>query len=79
MLFIFMCLTNDLNDIKDGISLRSFVSRLNILFYNIFLTTKVICPVTQGFRFFQDWWAEVTHGSKNGGPSSEIMGLSISN
>ena len=29
--------------------------------------------------FFQDWWAEVTHGAKNGGPFSEIMGPSISN
>ena len=29
--------------------------------------------------FFQDWWAEVTHGAKNGGPFSEMMGPSISN
>ena len=29
--------------------------------------------------FFQDWWAEVTHGAKNGGSFSEIMGPGISN
>ena len=29
--------------------------------------------------FFQDWWAEVTHGEKNGGPFSEMMSPSISN
>ena len=29
--------------------------------------------------FFQDWWAEVTHGAKNGGSFSEMMGQSISN
>ena len=28
--------------------------------------------------FFQDWWAKVTHGAKNGGPFSEMMGPSIS-
>ena len=29
--------------------------------------------------FFQDWWAEVTNGAKNGGSFSEMMGPSISN
>ena len=29
--------------------------------------------------FFHDWWAEVTHGVKNGGSFSEMMGPSISN
>ena len=29
--------------------------------------------------FFQDWWAKVTHGAKNGGSFSEMMGPSISN
>ena len=29
--------------------------------------------------FFQDWWAEVTHGAKNGGSFSKMMGPSISN
>ena len=24
--------------------------------------------------FFQDWWAKVTHGAKNGGPFSEMIG-----
>ena len=33
----------------------------------------------QGFRFFQDWWAEETHGAKNGGSFSEMIGPSISN
>ena len=28
--------------------------------------------------FFQDWWAEVIHGAKNGGSFSEMMGPSIS-
>ena len=38
------------------------------------------CSVThQGFRFFQDWWAEVTHGAKNDELFSEMMGPSISN
>ena len=29
--------------------------------------------------FFQDCWAEVTHGAKNGGSFSEMMGQSIPN
>ena len=29
--------------------------------------------------FFQDWWAKVTHGAKNVGSFSEMMGPSISN
>ena len=29
--------------------------------------------------FFQDWWAQVTNGAKNGGSFSEMMGPSISN
>ena len=29
--------------------------------------------------FFQDWWAKVTHGAKNGESFSEMMGPSISN
>ena len=28
---------------------------------------------------FQDWWAEVTHGAKNGGSLSEMMDSSIVN
>ena len=36
--------------------------------------------IQQGFRFFfQDWWAEVTHGAENGGSFSEMMAPSISN
>ena len=34
----------------------------------------------QGFSFFfQDWWAEVTHGAKNGESFSEMMGSNIPN
>ena len=29
--------------------------------------------------FFQEWWADVTHGAKNGGSFSEMIGPSISN
>ena len=29
--------------------------------------------------FVQDWWAEVTHGAKNGASFSEMMDPSISN
>ena len=29
--------------------------------------------------FIQNWWAEVTHGAKNGGSFSEMMGQRISN
>ena len=28
---------------------------------------------------FQDWWAKVTHGAKNGGSFSEMMGPSLLN
>ena len=35
--------------------------------------------ITRASDFFQDWWAEVTHGAKNGGSFSEMMGPSISN
>ena len=30
-------------------------------------------------NFFQDWWAKVIHGAKNGGLFSEMVGPSISN
>ena len=32
----------------------------------------------QSFRFFQDWWAEVTHGAENGGSISKMIGPSPS-
>ena len=35
--------------------------------------------ITRALDFFQDWWAEVTHGAKIGGSFSEMMGQSISN
>ena len=38
--------------------------------------TKQYCMASD---FFQDWWAEVTHGAKNSGSFSEMMGPSISN
>ena len=31
-----------------------------------------------GLQIFHNWWAEVTHGAKNGGSFSEMMGQSIS-
>ena len=37
------------------------------------------CSLIRTSDFFQDWWAEVTHGAKNGGSFSEMMGPSISN
>ena len=37
------------------------------------------CPEHRASDIFQDWWAEVTHGAKNGGSFSEMMGPSISN
>ena len=42
-------------------------------------SNQVRHPFTGLQIFFQDWWAEVTHGAKNGGSFSEMMGLSISN
>ena len=33
------------------------------------------CLICRASDFFQDWWAVVTHGSKNGGSVSEMMGL----
>ena len=35
--------------------------------------------ISRASDFFQDWWAEMTHGAKNGRSFSEMMGLSISN
>ena len=45
------------------------------------ICSKISCPgrnVCRASDFFQDWWAEVTHGAKNGGSFSEMMGPSIS-
>ena len=33
--------------------------------------------LTRASDFFQDWWAEVTHGAKNNGSFSEMMGPSL--
>ena len=35
-----------------------------------FFMTDCACSASD---FFQDWWAEVTHGAKNGGSFSEMM------
>ena len=44
------------------------------------MATKCIYVYFTGLKiFFQDWWAEVTQGAKNGGSFSEMMGPSISN
>ena len=41
---------------------------------------STVFGVSTGLQIFlQDWWAEVTHGAKNGGSFSEMMGPSISN
>ena len=34
---------------------------------------------SRALDFFQDWWAKVTHGAKNGGSFFEMLGPSISN
>ena len=59
------------------------------IFIEGIMTTKRLRPITtahlepsalQGFSFFfQDWWAQVTHGAKNGESFSEMMGPGISN
>ena len=41
-----------------------------------FLTSRPIGQLCRASDFFQDWWAEVTHGAKNGGSFSEMMGPS---
>ena len=40
---------------------------------------KLAFQIIRASDFFQDLWADVTHGAKNGGSFSEIMGPSISN
>ena len=35
---------------------------------------KRISIISRSSDFFQDWWAKVTHGAKNGGSFSEMMG-----
>ena len=35
--------------------------------------------VNRASDFFQEWWAKVTHGAKNGGSFSKRMVPSISN
>ena len=41
--------------------------------------TIVCLLMSSASDFFQDWWADVTHGAKYGGSFSEMMGPSISN
>ena len=45
---------------------------------NIFKQLKMHMIVLGLQIFCQDWWAEVTHGAKNNGSFSEMMGPSIS-
>ena len=33
--------------------------------------------ICRASNFFQDWWAEVAHGAKNGGSFSDMMGPSL--
>ena len=51
-----------------------------------FLHSAIICRsiivhnhAVRASECFQDWWAEVTHGAKNGVSFSGMMGPSISN
>ena len=45
-----------------------------------FLLLNNLDNISSGLQIlFQDWWAEVTHGAKNGGSFSEMLGPSISN
>ena len=48
-----------------------------ILPYLVKVQTAVVD--SRASDFFLDWWAEVTHGAKNGASFSEMMGPSISN
>ena len=50
------------------------------------MSARIMTPKKLTFRnsqgnrasdFFQDRWAEVTHGAKNGGSFSEMIGQSI--
>ena len=34
----------------------------------------IMVLIASAFDFFHDWWAEVTHGAKNGGSFSENDG-----
>ena len=44
------------------------------------LNLEIKTAITGLQIFFQEWWAQVTHGAKkNGGLFSEMMGPSISN
>ena len=45
----------------------------------LFYIFAFLCFVIRASDFFEDGWAEVTHGAKNGGSFSEMMGPSISN
>ena len=56
------------------------------VFFNVFAFagTEYMVQILVIYRcrasdFFQHWWAKETHGAKNGGSFSEMMGPSISN
>ena len=42
-------------------------------FMKFCLPVNTVIP-SRASDFFKDWWAKVTHGAKNGGSFSEMMG-----
>ena len=57
-------------------------SKIGFLKRNIRSAPQAAKETAYNYRasdFFQDWWAAVTHGAKNGGSFSGMMGPSISN
>ena len=65
---------------KGLIESRHISNHMHCLF-KVSICPFTSCPVhiSRASDFFQDWWAEVTHGAKNGGSFSEMMGPSVSN
>ena len=45
-------------------------------FFGIALNPREESSLLRASDFFQDWWAKVTDGAKNGGSFSEMMGPS---
>ena len=65
----------------------TFLARVSLKLYNLFTHVVQVIPETGNdfhisFKltvtdFFQEWWAQVTHGANNGGSFSEMMGPNI--
>ena len=55
------------------------VQNINNSASNLIIVYHLVGHNLQGFRFFQDWLAEVTHEAKHDGSFSEMIGPSISN